>query len=58
MEDKEKKNTNTESQTQAVPKEVEAPKLIIATESVEIDISKYKDIENLTEDYDSDKPKD
>jgi len=57
MEDTQKKNTNTKNQKQAVPKEVEAPKLIIATESAEIDISKYKDIENLTPGYDSDKPK-
>ncbi len=57
MEKKQKSNTNTENQKQAVPKEVEAPKLIIATESAEIDISKYKDIENLIAGYDSSKQK-
>jgi len=51
------KKQDTENQKQEAPKEVEAPKLIIATESAEIDISKYKDIENLIAGYDSEKPK-
>jgi len=51
------KKQNTENQKQETPKEVEAPKLIIDTESAEIDISKHKDIENLIAGYGSEKPK-
>ena len=44
---KQKSNTNTENQKQAVPKEVEAPKLIIATESAEIEILKRKNFKEI-----------
>jgi len=58
MENTQKKNTDTENQKQAVPKEVEAPKLTITMESIKPDFNNYKAVENITLGHDSDKQKD